>query len=63
MMAKKAREFNNPLYLVFVDFRKAYNLVNRDALHEIFEILERGCHVSSKILRILKTCTMAQWEW
>ena len=29
-LAKKARRFNTPLYLAFVDLKKAYDSVNRE---------------------------------
>ena len=49
--AEKTREFNIPLYTAFVDLRKTYDSVNREAM---WEVLERRYHVPSKILRIIR---------
>ena len=35
-LAEKAREFNTPLYLCFVDLLKAYDPVNQQALYGPF---------------------------
>ena len=51
MLAEKAREFNTPLYLAFVDLRKAYDCVNREAL---WKVLEKRYQLPGKILRILR---------
>ena len=51
VLAEKAREYNAPLYLCFVDLRKAYDSVNRDAL---WVALQKRYQVPDKLLRILK---------
>ena len=40
VLAEKATEYNTPLYLCFVDLRKAYDLVNRDAFWAVEEVLD-----------------------
>ena len=50
-LAEKAREFNTTLYLSFVDLRKAYDSVNREAL---WLVLERRYQVPRKLIRILR---------
>ena len=51
VLAEKAREYNTPLYLSFVDLRKAYDSVNREAL---WMVLQRKYHLPDKLIRILK---------
>ena len=51
VLAEKAREYNTPLYLCFVDLRKAYDSVSRDAL---WVVLQKRYRVPGKLLRILK---------
>ena len=53
VLAEKAREYNTPLYmyLCFVDLRKAYDSVSRDAL---WVVLQKRYQVPGKLLRILK---------
>ena len=51
VLAEKAREYNTPLYLCFVDLRKVYDSVNRDAL---WVVLRKRYRISEKLLRILK---------
>ena len=47
VLAQKAREFNTPLYLDFVDLQKAYNSVNHDTLWrvltEAFRLPSKWC--------------------
>ena len=35
VLAEKARKFNTPLYLAFVNLKKAYDTVNRETLWEV----------------------------
>ena len=51
VLAEKVREYNTPLYLCFVDLRKAYDSVSRDAL---WVVLQKRCRVPGKLLWILK---------
>ena len=51
VLAEKAREFNTPLFLLFVDLRKAYDSVNREAL---WMVLRRKYHLPEKVIRILQ---------
>ena len=51
VLAEKAIKFNTPLYLCFVDLRKGYDLVNRDALQVV---LRRKSHLPDKLLQILE---------
>ena len=51
VLAEKAREYNTTLYLCFVDLRKAYDSVSRDAL---WVVLQKRYQVPGKLLRILK---------
>ena len=37
VLAEKAREYNTPLYLYFVDLRKAYDSVSHDALWVVLQ--------------------------
>ena len=51
VLAEKARENNTPLYLCFVDLRKACDLVNRDTL---WAVLLKKYWIPEKLLCILK---------
>ena len=51
VLVEKAREFNTPVYLCFVDLKKAYDSVNREAL---WSVLRRTYHLLDKLLRILQ---------
>ena len=51
ILAEKAREFNIPLYLCFVDLQKAYDSVNRQAL---WAVLRRHYSLPDKFVRILE---------
>jgi len=50
ILAEKSREFNTPLYLSFVDLRKAYDSVCRDALWSVL----KKYHFPDKLIRILQ---------
>ena len=54
---QRAKEFQKPIHLCFIDLQKAYDTVNRDAL---WEILSKSFSLPEKIIRILKalhSCT------
>ena len=51
VLAEKARDYNTPLYLCFVDLRKAYDSVSHDAL---WVVLQKRYWVPGKLLQILK---------
>ena len=51
VLAEKAREYNNPLYLCFVDLKKAYDSVSRDAL---WVVLQKRYRVPGVLMWILK---------
>ena len=51
VLSEKAREFNTPLYLSFVDLQKAYDLVNREAL---WMVLQRKYHLPNKLIHFLR---------
>ena len=51
VLAEKAREFNTPLYLAFVDLRKAYDSVDWEAL---WMVLQGKFQLPSKLVRILR---------
>ena len=51
VLAEKAREFNTPIYLCFVDFRKAYDSVNREAS---WSVMRRRYNLPDKLLQILQ---------
>ena len=48
---EKAREFYQPLYVCFIDLRKAYDSVNRDTL---WAVLQRCYHLPKKLLTIIR---------
>ena len=47
---EKAREFHSPLYLCFIDLKKAYDSVNREAL---WATLRKRYGIPSKLVHIL----------
>ena len=51
ILMEKARESHQPLYVAFIDLRKAYDSVNRDAL---WSVLQRCYHLPEKLLSITK---------
>ena len=51
MLMEWAHEYHKPLFLCFVDLKKAYDSVNRD---ELWTGLERRYHLPSKLICILK---------
>ena len=46
-LAEKAREFNTPLYLAFVDLHKIYNSINKEVL---WLVLQGKYHLPSKLV-------------
>ena len=48
---EKAREYHCPLYICFVDLRKAYDSINRAAL---WSVLQYCYHLPSKLLKIIE---------
>ena len=48
---EKAREYHRPLYICFIDLRKAYDSVNRDSL---WLLLNRCYNLPPKLLSILR---------
>ena len=51
ILAEKAREFNTPLYLAFVDLKKAYDSVSREAL---WMILQEKYNLPNKLVNIIR---------
>ena len=51
MLMEQAREFHKPLFLCFVDLKKAYDSVNRDAL---WSVLQERYRLPPKLVHILK---------
>ena len=50
VLMEKAREFHSPLYLCFIDLKKAYDSVNREAL---WATLRKRYGIPSKLVHIL----------
>lgn len=55
VLMEKAREFHQPLYMCFIDLRKAYDSVNRNAL---WTVLQRCYHLPEKLLSIIQAICM-----
>ena len=51
LLMEKAREFHSPLYLCFIDLKKAYDSVNREAL---WAVLRKRYHLPQKLLSIIE---------
>ena len=51
-LVEKAREHNQSLYMLFVDLRKAYDSVPKQALWKVLE----KCRVPPKLLSLVKSC-------
>ena len=51
ILTEKAREYHRPLYICFIDLRKAYDSVNRDLL---WLLLDRCYNLPPKLLSILR---------
>jgi hypothetical protein len=52
VMMEKAREFRYPLYMCFVDLRKAYDSVNREALSKVLQV---SFNLPTKLISIIRT--------
>ena len=52
VIIEKAREYHRPLYICFVDLRRAYDSVNREAL---WSVLQHCYHLPPKMLNIIKS--------
>ena len=50
-LMEKAREFHRPLYICFVDLRKAYDTVNHEAL---WSILQSSYRIPAKLLAVIQ---------
>ena len=50
-LMEKAREFHRPLYICFIDLRKAYDSINREAL---WSILQSSYHLPAKLISIIR---------
>ena len=50
-LMEKATEFNQPLYMCFIDLRKAYDSVKRDTL---WVVLQQCYHLPKKLLTIIR---------
>ena len=48
---EKARKFHRPLYTCFVDLRKAYDTVNREAL---WSILQSSYRIPAKLISVIQ---------
>ena len=51
ILIEKAREFHQPLYVCFINLRKAYDSVNRDAL---WSVLQQCYNLPEKLLSIIQ---------
>ena len=51
MLMEKACEYHHPLYVCFIDLRKAYDSVHRDSL---WRILQYSYHLPKKLLAIIR---------
>jgi hypothetical protein len=51
-MLEKKWEYDEPVHKLFVDFRKAYDLVRREILYNI--IIEFG--ICQRLIRLIKLC-------
>ncbi|KAL4085316.1 hypothetical protein QTP88_027175 [Uroleucon formosanum] len=52
-VVEKSHEYNKDTYLLFVDFKAAYDSINRDQLWEVMESLG----IPTKLTRLIKSCT------
>ena len=48
---EKSQEFQHPLYMAYIDLRKAYDSVNRNAL---WYILQHGYSIPEKLFKIIR---------
>ena len=48
---EKAKEFHRPLYICFIDLRKAYDSINREVL---WSILQSSYHLPAKLISIIR---------
>ena len=51
ILMEKAREFHQPLYICFIDLKKAYDSINREAL---WAVLRRTYNLPTKLLSIIR---------
>ncbi|KAL4083606.1 hypothetical protein QTP88_028922 [Uroleucon formosanum] len=52
-VVEKSHEYNKDTYLLFVDFKAAYDSINRDKLWEVMDSLG----IPAKLTRLIKSCT------
>jgi len=52
-VVEKSHEYNKDIYLLFVDFKAAYDSINRDKLWEVMDQLG----ILAKLTRLIKSCT------
>ena len=51
LLMEKAREYNHPIYICFIDLKKAYDSVHRDSL---WQILQHSYCLPAKLLSIIR---------
>jgi len=52
-LAEKSHEFNKDVHLMFIDYKEAYHLINREKLWNVMS--QMG--IPAKLVRLIKACT------